>query len=240
MNIGLPKTQNGIAAFRKVRIARGISLEIGDLYGTFRRGVDGRIAMPEITIPLNDDSVIRNESINDELTADNLLFLIPDGQAVENRVTGTLQTISAGAMGKSENAVYPLHIGVIVAASMGTVFRLTPSNLPTGSIKGFAASFAPQHFATPPNGNRSISSGLSGLWRGLPSISASNRAKTSRTAAPGFVLSPAPITSKGRTAIALSRSVGTWRENLAALRANRGFPMIFHNVIIPWSIAPCK
>jgi hypothetical protein len=240
MNIRLPKAENGIPAFRKVCVTRGISFHIGDLDSVARRLVDSGIAMPEITVPLNDDTAGGDERINDELTPNNLLLCVLDIKPIKDSVTGLLKSIGRGPMWKSQYAIYSYRIGAVVAACARAVFGRSPFELPAGRIERFTASFTPQHFTTTASGNCSTPSGLFRFRRGLPCVSTRERAEAGRAAASGLVLFTAPIARKCRAGITLFGEVRTRGKRAATLGTYGRITMIIHDMIIPWSVATCN
>lgn len=240
MNIGFPKAENGIAAFRKVCVTCGITFHVRALDGVARRLVDSGIAMPEIAVPLNDDSAGGDESINDELTPNNLLLHVFDTNPIKDCVTGLFKSVRCGAVGESQYAIYSLSIGAVVAACARAVFGRGSFELPAGRIERFAASFAPQHFTTTASRNCSTPSGLFRFRRGLPCVSTRDGTKAGRSAASGLVLFTAPIARKCRAVVTPFGEVGSRGKRAATLGAYGRITMIVHDMIIPWSVATCN
>ena len=242
MNIAFPKAQYTIVAFDKVGIASSISLNVQFL-NLVQRSVLGGVGVPKIPIPLDYHPLIRQQNVNDEFAADDLLLQIGDAQTVQNGTPGHFQRINPFAGGNMQKSLFRVSrcISAIVAAIMraiahGYIAVCTPPR----NIKRFLAGFTPLDIATPTPVNGSCSSLLFRFGLALPDISTIQRAKAHSAFSTRNKRVTAPFTGKCTTRVTPASGVGTRRKWLLASDAYLLTCYIIHRLIIPWSVEKSK
>src|SRR5690348_6123839 len=111
MNIRLPKPQYAIAALRQIRFAGAVPVLIG-LLDSVQLRVLGWVAVPEIAVPLNHQPRGRYQHVNDKLTADDLLLLVSNAEAVQNNPPRKLQAIHFWAGREAQDPFFRVAFGV--------------------------------------------------------------------------------------------------------------------------------
>jgi hypothetical protein len=221
VNVRFPKPQDRVTALFKVCIARPISFPVGVLNRPDCIDVNGGIAVPEITVPLHDYRVVRQERVNNEFAADNLLSEVADAEVIQKHSPRLFKLVSFLNGGKAQFAVDAFHVFVVIAAIVRAVFNALIQP-PFGSVKQFVASGAANDVPAAAFGNRALSCFLFGLRSVLPNVRAFERTEARRPASPIAVLLSAVIAGERRATVATLGEVGTRREHFAALLTNFG------------------
>ena len=85
MNIGFPEPEHPITALHHVGVCGLVALHVRLLNWVGRVGVDRRVAMPEIPVPLHNDVVVWQQRINDEFPTNDMLFDVGASNGVKDR-----------------------------------------------------------------------------------------------------------------------------------------------------------
>jgi len=239
MNVRFPEAQNDIAALDQIGVALSITPYVYFLNGT-EGSINGGVAMPEITIPLHDDSVVRNQCVYNELSADDLLLDIGAAKSLKYGMPSGLKGIKTITGGESQDPIDALHIRMIVAMLMAAVFRRPPAHSPARGIKRFVTSFATQYLTATAFLNRALMASLFRLWRILPCVSTPNRTKTDISAAARDKHLAAPSASIRTAGIAPFLEIGCWAKRLSAFFTSSLASYVVHDRIIPWMVGFVK
>lgn len=229
MNIALPKPKNLIAALCQVSVASLVALLVRRL-NLIQRCELGGVAVPEVTIPLDDQPSGGDQSVHDELAADYLLLHELKIKRGQNLFPCLLkfrwQTLRDGIKHLLKMSVRS--IGAIVTASVGTVFNSTSIKMPTRNIERLGAGFAADYFAPTPNAKCSLSALFFSFGRVLPGIGAIKRAKANCPLAKGEELFAAPKAGVGAAVIASFCNVRARRKVTTAQHASLTQSIISH------------
>jgi hypothetical protein len=240
MNVGFPKAQDLVTALGKVGIASLIPVRVGLLNRMQIALIDGGVAMPEITVPLNNQTLIWAERVNNKLAADYLLLKEVDADAFKNGAPSSFELIRFFVGGKSQNTVDALHVKPIVAASMTAILDCSFES-PTRHIERIAARFATLDDTAAASIDRVLSRYLFGLCGILPSVRAIKRTEGNSAATARHKLFATVAAYVSTTGIATGGIVRAWQERLTAFLAwLRCAGNVFHALIIPWSVAKCN
>lgn len=240
MNVCFPKTQNSIPALRQVGIAGFVPVSICLLYGVQISWINGGVAMPEVTIPLNDDSLFWQQNIYNEFAADYLLFRVLNTDAIQDRTPCGFKLVGFLHGWKSQNTIDTLHVFMVIATSMRAILYVSLES-PPRHVERVAACFAILNDTAAAGVNRVLSCRFFRLGCFLPSVGAINRAKRNgATTARNKRLSTI-TTSVGTAVVTSLGKVRSRQEWPTAFVANfRVACNVFHATIIPWSVAICN
>lgn len=178
MNIALPKPENLISALGQVGITSFIALLVCRL-NLIQHGELGRVAVPEVAIPLDNQSSGGNQCIHDELTANHLLLYewkFKSGQKLFPCL------LKLGWQSLRDVIEHLLKVSVrcvcaIVAAGVRAIFGRASFQMPAGDVERISASFTPENLAFAANSQRPLSALFFSFGRVLPGICAIERAK---------------------------------------------------------------
>lgn len=193
MNIALPKPENLIVALGQVGIASLVALLVRRL--NFIQCCEfGRVAVPEIAIPLDNQSSGGNQCIHDELTADYLLLHELKIKRGQNLFPCLLKfrwhALRDGIKHFLKMSVRC--VGAVVTASVGAVPGRASIKSPSGHVDRLGAGTASNYLAPASNAKRSLPALFFSFRRVLPSIRAIKRAKANCPFAKGEELFAAP------------------------------------------------
>lgn len=239
MNVGFPKAQDLVSALGKVGIASLIPIRIRLLYGVQRVCVDHWVGVPKVAVPLDDQPLRRVERINNELAANDLLLLIRHTDGVKNGASSLFEHVGFLVRRKAQHAIDSLHISMVIATTMRTVFDYSPEP-PSRYIKGFFACYATLHNTAAACANGVTSGYFFCFGFVLPNVRTFERTERNSATATGHKLL-ATVAACMRTAlVAPLGEVGARHKQLTAFGALTWFISdVFHTPIIPWSVAKC-
>ncbi len=244
MNIRFPKAQNFITALLEVGIARFVSLDICRLDGIQIAAVNGRVGVPEVPVPLNDEHTRGNEHIHDKLAADDLLLQVVNPEAVKNSGSCTLESVRSRFVRKAKNSSYALLLCRSISASVRAMIPVTlPYKIAT-NIERFPAGRALSYFSIPSLVKCALPCLLFGLWCSLPGIGAIQRTEANSAPRCASILKhcPAPLAGAHIARVAPFCAVRLRYKWLAAFLAELHISNVFssHITIIPWRIGDVK
>lgn len=237
MNITLPKPQNAISTLGKVSITPFITVLIFflDRIKALKRV---RVAMPEITIPLNNQPHIRNENIYNKFSSDNLLFFKSDRQLLLQLAACIFKFcgLAVGNVCQYFPKVAMRSISTIITASMGAITNAGAINPPSWGIERFITGFTSDDFPSPPNGCSTLSCLFLSFCSVLPFVCAIQRAETYNAVFSGYKDVVTPFTCVGTASITPFRAIRGGRVWLMASLTN----LLFSNICIHESTIPCQ
>ena len=231
MNIRFPKTQNCIPSFCEELITSFITPSILSLYRKGFGRVHGRIGMPKIAIPLNDDSFLRQQDIDNKFASNNLLLKKLNLKAAQEFGSSTFQArCSIGTVMQPDrrDAFEVLEIFTVIATAMRAIFDVGSSTPPCRDIKRFLACRAAQDLSCPQAFQAPYPLCLTASRCLLPSVRTSRRAKTYTAFASRLKRSHAIVARKGNTCLACRINGRPWKKAFATLiTAARGRWLVF-------------
>lgn len=240
MNVRFPKAQDSIAALGEIGIASLVPVSIGFLNGVEGILVDGGVSMPEIAIPLNNQTPSWIQNINNEFATNYLLLKEGNAETFQNGASGKLKRICVFAGRKTQCAMNALHINRIIAASVRAIFYRRLES-PTRYIERVTAGYAPLDDTTTARVDSILPGDFFGLCGVLPNICAIYRAERNGATAARYKLLAAIATGVSTALVAPCSKVGARQERLTAFLAwFRCACDVFHGLIIPWSVAKCN
>lgn len=145
-NVRLPKTQNVIAALGEVGILGSVDVDAPRL-PLVQFGELGRVAVPVVTVKLNDKVVRRNESIDAELVRNHKLAFKRDSSALKNAIPFLFQAVwlkSLLAQVHLTEQLRSLRVGV--AALKGTIDRIALIEYRGRDVKRLSAYLADKFY----------------------------------------------------------------------------------------------
>lgn len=242
MNVGFPEAQDRIATLGKVGITRLITGGVCLLDRVGEIGIQRRVAMPEVAIPLNDDALIRQQNVNHELATNYLLLKVVDAKPIKDSVTSRLKRVRILLCRKAQDAVNPLHIDFVVAASVGAILDGLPFQSPSGDIERLATGNAALNSPAAIDADCLAPRCFFGSTSVLPSVCAVERAECHGATATGDKCLAAVAAGIGTARIAPFSKVGTRQKRLAAFIAQFRLAgdVVVHDALIPWSVAKCN
>lgn len=199
MNVAFPKAQDAVSAGRKVGVATLVSADVLLLNGS-QRCVGGGIPVPEVSVPLDNQAIEREQRVYHKSVADNLLLDVCDTDSVKNRVASDLKAgigllairdVPQGAAAPRTGAIAPTksrersrelfatdrtRFGRRAAsASTGTEPHVVVLDAAHRGVEPLAAHLAGQHLAASSQAKEYAA--FSGLFvvAPLPSVGASHR-----------------------------------------------------------------
>lgn len=191
MNAALPKTKNSISALFQISVAGFVTFLVC-LLDRPQGWVSAWISMPEISIPLDNDSFRWNENVHHEFATNNLLFFVSDPQRIKNHFSCLFEGIKTLTDGKPEEPWDSPLLLWVVSAGVGAIFNRAVIQSPAGNIERFSAG---DTALNSPSASYAYGP-LSGFVfsRLLPGICADDRAKTNFPVLPGVERLAAPFT----------------------------------------------
>ncbi len=232
MNIGFPEPEHPITAFYHVGVCGLVALHVGLLNWVGRVGIDRRVAMPEIPVPLHNDVVVCQQRINDEFSTNDMLFDVEASNGVKDRPSRPLQGVRALDCGKPEDTVDARHIPRVVATFLRTVFCTVST--PSGDVEWFLTCWACGDSPTAADRDGHCTSGTLGTQGVLPRICASHRTEADRAATTGYETVAAVAAGVCATTITPFSGSRTWGELLVAFFARAW--SVGHVVGVPWRV----
>lgn len=243
MNVAFPKSHDSIAALGKVGVASPISLGISLLDCIGSIGIDSRVSVPEIAVPLDYDAITWYQGVNNELASDNLLLLVGAPYIVKYGTASDFEVVSISLRRKPQNAVDPGLIHLIVAARSVAILRQSVSgNAPAWSVKPFTACLALNDLTTTANFGCSLPCKFLGFAGSLPCVCTFDGAKSRCSPAVSSIRNSAAAVRATTDAARLTDQLAAtvWSVFLLADGANLGLWLVVHNCIIPWRLALCN
>jgi hypothetical protein len=219
MNVALPESQYLIATLGEVSVAGLVAFRIGLLDGPNQFGVQSRVSMPEIAVPLDNDPDIREQYVNDEFPGNDLLLLKYKAESVQNCFTSPFQAVRALPRGKAKFVRNPLEVSGVIPACMAAILHPNLQS-PSRHVKSFATGDAALDFSSSPDSDGSLSSCFSASRAILPCVSADKRAETDSAVTARVERLPAPTADVRTTGVATLGHIGARRVLLATLQTN--------------------
>jgi hypothetical protein len=139
MNIAFPESQDTVPTFLKVCVARVIAPPVDLLDRVRKTGINRRVSVPEVAIPLNHNANAGNQGIYDELTTYDFLFYERYLKGFKDSAASLLQTVGLCMCGETKNAVDALHIRRVITASVRTVFDDMTITTPARHVESITA-----------------------------------------------------------------------------------------------------
>lgn len=240
MNVRFPKAKYFIAALGKIGIASLISVRVALLNGVQGVCVDCGVGVPKVAVPLNNQSLVSIEGIHNKLAADDLLLCKVNADTFQDGAPSLLKYVCFFVGGESQNAVDPLHIGMVIAASVRAILDRSFES-PTRHIERIAACRALLRVTATAGVDRVLSRNLFGFCRVLPNVRAIYRTERNGTAATGHKLLATVAARVSATFVATLGIIRVRQERLIAFFADALVARdVFHAFIIPWSVAKCN
>lgn len=239
MNVALPESQHAIATGCQVRRAGTVALDVGGLNRKARVGVQGRVAVPEVAVPLNDEVRIRDQDINNKLAVDDVLVHVLNAQTVEDGASCALQAVDSIASREVQHTLDPQLIVAEVPAGPVAV-RMTGRQPVADSVERCAARPASDDATCTSLSDFLLSVVLDSLWRSLPCIRTFDGAERRLFDSVGDKPRLTPSAYDRPARVAKSSDIGSREErgsaSLAWFRLVGNVPV--HTMIIPLRIAP--
>lgn len=243
MNVTLPEPQHAITALRQVGVAGAVPSRVLCLDDGQRAGIAGRVGVPEISVPLNDQVVIGQISINDEFAVDDVLLGVGDTQSVEDDASGQFERRGANGQwprnGARHAALFRRPISACVRAcphGRGVDAVLVDIEVPTASGAG-------QSLTTTALGQLLSAVVSDSCWGLLPRIDAGRRAERPAGLLARVTDKPATAlhTGEGTAVIAALCVVRRGDERTSALLTDKRSRDVAHLIVIPERLAeaPC-
>lgn len=243
MNVRLPEAQDSIATLRQVGVAGTISSGVLCLNDRQRARVLGRVGVPEVAVPLNDQVVVGQVGINDELTVDDVLLGVGDTQSFEDDAAGDLKRRGTDRQRTGDEAwdtsllLRSVPAGVRAAPIVGVIGSVSID------VERLSAGLAHEGVTIAPLGHSDAAMVFDADRRLLPRIDASRRAERPLRLLPGVADKETATVGTGERAarIAAFGVVRCRREYLSALLARQRPGYIPHLISIPERLAeaPC-
>jgi hypothetical protein len=199
VNVALPEPEHAIPTLGEIGVACPVALRVALLDRVERSRIVGRVGMPEVTIPLDDDPGVRDEGVHHEFAADDLLFLEFDPEFCQEISPCLLKPVGIFPRWESECSLDTLQVGRVIPASIGTIFDF-PRETPSRHIEGFSACLAPLYPASSPLEERSLTCLILGCF--LPGVRTVQATEADCSVAPRIERLAAPFAFVSATGIA--------------------------------------
>lgn len=239
MNITFPEAQHRISASLQVGVTSPVAANIGCLDGVQGRKLVG-VAVPEITIPLNHKCFVWNESVHNELSADDFLLGKSYTEHGKDIMPSHLKRVETISMGESKYTIHAPEVCGIVSVLPATILWRSPLQSPSWSVEGFTTSLAIQDFAATTLRNGSLAASLFCTWGFLPVVCTGKRAEPCSSLTTRNEGLPAPDASIDATGVAPHLRIGARSKHLAAFCTPLSIRNVVHRLIIPWRIGEVK
>lgn len=236
MYIAFPKSHNLITTLGKIGVALFISTNISFLDRISWIRIYSRIAMPKITIPLNNNTCVWYQYVHNKFTSYHLLFQVLCANSIKYRPPGFFEFIGFGSGWKTKNAINTFLIFRVISATMRAIFWILQQT-PARNVKRFSASFA---FFNLPRATY-VKSALPGLLFCLtcclPSIRAIQRAKSHFAISAGHKFFLTLLANIRTTIVTPFGEIRAGSKYIITFSTGFLFSdIIIHNIIIPWRV----
>lgn len=239
MNVALPEAKQTVTTSCQVCRTGAVALDVGRLNRKARGGIQSGVAVPEVSVPLNDEVRIRDQDINNELAIDDVLVHVLNTHAVEDGAPCALQTVDAIASREVQHTLDSQLIVAEVPTGLVTV-RMTCRQAVTDPV---------ERCTTRPTADDSPRTSLSDLLlamvldsfrRSLPCVRAVDGAERRIFDAVGDKSRLTPSTCDRPARVAKSSDIGSREERSSASFTEFRFvgDVPVHTMIIPLRIAP--
>ena len=240
VNINFPEAQHAEPTLLQVGVTLAVTPNVRLLNGIAGFWIDSRISVPEIAIPLDDQVRRGYQNVNDKSAADDFLFIVVNTKTRDNSAPRRLKAVCFGALRKAQHSIDTCHIGVVVAAAVGTIPCSSPA-CPCGAIEVLVTGWAAFNCAVAKISPASFLGRILGGSRLLPGIGTCDRAETHRAIAAAYKLHATMMARKSTARITPFGGVGSRRKRQATSDADFGRgSIVCHGDSIPWQVAKSK